>query len=258
VSDQEHGNTPPQNPYGGQAPYRPSSGEQPYGQPPAGTPYGQPPASNPYGQPPATPPYGQPPAAPPYAQQPTTNPYGAPPTGNPYAQAPHYGQQPPAGPLGDGLDMYGRPLGNDERPGTVTAAAWVTWIFSGLTALLYGFLVLAMLVAKDQVIDEIDKALAEQGTTGDFNAEDAFGLVLVVLVVFTAWCVIACVLAAFAMKRSNVARIMLVISAVVAGVLSLIAIGSVISAVWLVACVGVVILLFTGGAGDWYAGRRRF
>ena len=75
---------------------------------------------------------------------------------------------------------------------------------------------------------------------------------------FTAWCVIACVLAVFAMRRSNVSRILLVISATVAGLLSLLAIGSVVSAVWLLACLAVVIMLFIGGAGDWYARRRRY
>ena len=69
---------------------------------------------------------------------------------------------------------------------------------------------------------------------------------------------IACVLAVFAMRRSNVSRILLVISASVAGLLSLLAIGSVVSAVWLLACIAVVVLLFTGGAGDWYARRRRY
>ncbi len=155
--------------------------------------------------------------------------------------------------------MYGRPLGNDQRPGTVTAAGWITLIFSGLTALLYAFLTLAMVVAKDDILERDRQARSpSRAATGDFNAEDAFGIVLVVMLVLTAWCVIACVLAVFAMRRSNVSRILLVISASVAGLLSLLAIGSVISAVWLLACVAVVIMLFTGGAGDWYAGRRRF
>ena len=153
--------------------------------------------------------------------------------------------------------MYGRPLGNDARPATVTAAAWVTIVFSGLTAGLYALVTLAMIVAKDDVLREIDKALADQGTT-EFSAEDAFGVVVVVLLVLVAWCVIACFLAIFAMRRSNASRILLVISAIVAGLLSLLAITSVVSAVWLIACVAVVILLFTGGAGDWYAHRRRY
>jgi hypothetical protein len=163
------------------------------------------------------------------------------------------------GPLGDGLDMYGRPLGNDSRPGTVVAAGWITLIIAGLSFVLYGFLTLAMLVAKDAITREIDKALRDSGqSTTDFNAQDAYGAVVVVLLVVAVWCLIACILAVFAMRRSNSARILLIISAVVAGLLSLLGIKSVVSAVPFLACLTVVICLFTGGANDWYAHRRRF
>ena len=134
--------------------------------------------------------------------------------------------------------MYGRPLVREARPGTVTAAAWITLIMAGLTGALFGFITLGMLVAKDDVVTEMDKAFAEQGVTGDFSAEDAYGFFLFALVVLTLWCIIACVLAVFAMRGSNVSRILLVISSVVAGLLSLVAIGSVITAVWLLACLG--------------------
>ena len=271
------GGSPPPNPYGGQGP----AGEKPYSQPSTGeqpptNPYGQPP-TNPYGQPPTGNPYGQPPSPvqqPPQPQQPDGQPHGQPhgqpdaphPYGQPPAQQQPYGhyaspyghQQPPAGPLGDGLDMYGRPMTRrvtDGRPGTVTAAGWITLVLSGLTALLYGFITLAMIVAKDEVLSEIDQALAEQGATGDFDAESAFGIVVAVMLVLTIWCVIACVLAVFTMRRSKVSRILLVISAIVAALLSLLAISSGISAVWLLACVLVVILLFTGGANEWFRDR---
>jgi hypothetical protein len=225
VSENNPGGTPPPKPSG-----QPPAGENPYGQPPAQPAYGQPPAENPYGQAP----FGQ--------QQPQG----------------YYAQQPPPGPLGDGLDMYGRPLVREARPGTVTAAAWITLVMSGLTGALFGFITLGMLVAKDDVVTEMDKAFAEQGVTGDFSAEDAYGFFVFALVVLTLWCIIACVLAVFAMRGSNVSRILLVISSVVAGLLSLVAIGSVISAVWLLACVAVVILFFTGGAGEWYQRRRGY
>ena len=239
MSENNPGGTPPQNPYG-----QPPAGENPYGQPPAGqAPYGEPSTQPAYGQPA----YGQPPAENPYGQAP----YGQQPQG-------YYGQQPPPGPLGDGLDMYGRPLAREPRPGTVTAAAWITLIMAGLTGALFGFITLGMLVAKDDVVTEMDKAFAEQGVTGDFSAEDAYGFFVFALVVLTLWCIIACVLAVFAMRGSNVSRILLVISSVVAGLLSLVAIGSVISAVWLLACVAVVILFFAGGAGEWYQRRRGY
>ena len=212
---------PPQNPYG----TGPSSGDDPYG-----------------------PPTNQP------AEQPVQNPYGA----APYAQTPYAPPPGTGGPLGDGLDMYGRPLGNDQRPGGVTAAAWITIVCAGLSLLLYGFVTLAMLVAKDDVTREIDKAIRDSNSATDFSAEDAYGFVVGILLVVTLWCLIACVLAVFVLRRSNVARILLVVSAVVSALLSLLAIGSIVSAVPLVASVVVVVLLFVGGAGDWFAGRRRY
>jgi hypothetical protein len=255
VTDSSQGNPPPHNPYGGQG----SSGENPYGQPPASDsptqPYGQPsqaqpsqpqpsgePAANPYGAPPATNPYAS-------GQEQQAQPYG-------HYSSPYGGQQ--AGPLGDGLDMYGRPLtrsASDGRPGTVTAAGWITLVMSGLTGLLYGFITLAMIVAKDDVLEAIDDELAKQGATGDFDAESAFGIVLVVLAIMTIWCIIACVLAVFTMRRSKVARVLLIISSVVAALLSLVAIGSGISVVWLAGCVLVVIFLFVGGASQWFRDR---
>ena len=106
MSESNPGGTPPQNPYGQPEPARTRTAsrrghrQQPYGQPPAEpSPYGQPPAENPYG-------------AAPYGQQPQG----------------YYAQQPPPGPLGDGLDMYGRPLVQEARPGTVTAAGWIALI----------------------------------------------------------------------------------------------------------------------------------
>jgi hypothetical protein len=246
VSDSDPGG-PPQNPYG-QNPYggQPPPPPNPYGQPVQGeTPYGQPvQGETPYGQPP--------PAGNPYGQAPFLQ-HPAPP------QQPH-GEQPYGGsPLGDGLDMYGRPLARDDRPGTVTAAGWITLIVAGLSGLLYALLTLLLLVAKDEVLREFDKQLAEQGgATSDFDSESAFGVVVGLFVVAILWCLIACVLAVFAMRRSNAARITLVVSAVVAGLLSLGGIQSAVSAVPLLACLATVILLFTGGANDWFARRPRF
>jgi hypothetical protein len=230
--------------------------ENPYGQNPQQPP--QPP-QNPYGTGPGEAPYGGQADLPP-SGQPTEG--QAPPAQNPYGQQPYaaapYAQQPPAGPLGDGLDMYGRPLGNDERPGNVTAAAWITIVVAGLSFLLYGFITLALLVAKDDVTREIDKAIRDNNSTTDISAEDAYGVVLAILLIVTIWCLISCVLAVFALRRSNVARILLVISAAVAALLSLLGISSVVSAVPLLAAVAVLVLLFTGGANDWFSGRRRY
>ena len=238
---------PPQNPYGTGSP----AGENPYGQ-------SAPPPSSPTpsqsSEPSPTPPSGDTPQPPPTETPYPQNPYGS----APYGQTP-YGQQPgTGGPLGDGLDMYGRPLGTDERPGGVTAAAWITIVLSGISFLLYGFITLAMLIAKDDVTREIDKAIRDSNSTTNFSAEDAYGFVVGILLVVTVWCLIACVLAVFVMRRSNAARILLVISAVVAALLSLLGIQSLVSAVPLLGAIAVVVLLFTGGANAWFGGRRRY
>ncbi|MEO6509785.1 MAG: hypothetical protein ABIO16_02255 [Nocardioides sp.] len=251
MSENPYGQNPPQQPpQPPQNPYGTGSGETPYGQPaPSEAAPPQPPPPNPYGGQPAPDPYAAPPQQNPYGSAPQTaqQPYGQP-----------YGQQPPPGPLGDGLDMYGRPLGNDERPGGVTAAAWITMVLSGLSLLLYGFITLAMVIAKDDVTREIDKAIRDSNSTSTFSAEDAYGFVIGILLVVTIWCLIAVICGVFVLRRSNAARIVLVISAIVAGLLSLVGIQSVVSAVPLLACIAVVVLLFKRNARDWFAGRRRY
>src|SRR5215210_2546020 len=114
-----YGETPPrQNPYG-QPPSEPPA--SPYGQPAQQNPYGQPAQENPYGQPAQQNPYGQPTQPPAYGQQ------------TPYGQQPAYGQPGQA---------YGG-TATDKRPGSVTGAAVITLIFSGLSLLLYAFILIA-------------------------------------------------------------------------------------------------------------------
>jgi hypothetical protein len=221
-----------------------NSGSSPYGEnPPGQNPYGQPagqPAS-PYGERPAQPsPYGEPPA-----QQ---NPYGQP-AQNPYAQPsqpPAYGQQPAYGQPGYG---YAGP-GSDKRPGSVTGAAVITLIFSGLSLLLYAFVLIALVVARDEVLD----AITEEPGFEDLgiSADSAFGLIVAFVAVFLVWCLIACILAVLVLRRSNAARITLVVSSAMTAVISLFSIGSIISAVTLLAGIAVIVLLFVGGANDWF------
>lgn len=215
-------------------------GETPAGAPPPQNPYGQPPAGqNPYGQPPAAPdPYGQPAPPPPaYGQQPPPA-YGQPAYGQPA-----YGQQPGYA----GAPMAGDP---DKRPGTVTAAGTITLIFSGLSFLLFAFVLVALLVAEDEVLAEIERQ--EGFEDAGISANDALGVVVGVVGVFAVWCLVATILGFLVLRRSNAARITLVVSAAVTALVSLLAIGSGVSALTLIAAVATIVLLFTGGAGDWF------
>jgi hypothetical protein len=229
------------------------TGGSPYGEtPPRQNPHGQPPSeppASPYGEPPAQQnPYGQPPQQNPYGQPTQQNPYGQPTQPPPYGQQTPYGQQAPYGPGYAGPD-------SDKRPGSVTGAAVITLIFSGLSVLLYAFLLIGMVVAKDEVLDAITQSpdFEDLGISPD----SAFGGIVAFVAVFLVWCMIACVLAVLVLRRSNAARITLVVSSAMTAVFSLLSIGSLVSAITLLAGIAVIVLLFVGGANDWFKGRNR-
>lgn len=161
---------------------------------------------------------------------------------DPYGQPNPYGQQPSYG-------MAQDPTG-DRRPGTVTAAAWITMVFSAITALLFGLTGLALLVARDQVIAEMEKVPEFQDA--NIDADAAVGVLVAIMGGLVIWAIIAIVLAVLVMRRSNVSRILLVISSAVTALFSLLSITSGVSLVLLLASMAVIVLLFTGGAGDWF------
>lgn len=228
--------------------YPPPPGQQPgYGRPQYGQPqYGQPQYGQPqYGQPqygqPGQPPYGQPQ----HGQQ------GQPQYGQP--QYPGYGQQPGYGqpPYPYAPQAMTRASDPDARPGTVTAAAWITWVLSALTLGLFLLAALAMSVSRDEMVDQIESTPEFR----DLNVpmDDVIAAVWVVLAITIFWSLAAMVLAWFAYRRQNWARITLVVSAAVA------ALGSLLTfPVGLIHTLGagaVIALLFMGGANEWYARR---
>src|SRR5689334_10273582 len=113
------------------------------------------PTHTPYGQPSGQPdPYGQPPMGQPYGQQPQYS--------QPYGQQPQYGQS------------YGQT--GDRRPGTVTAAAWITIVFSGIITIIFGLSGVGLVVARDQVITEMEKVPEFQDA--NIDADAAVGLLV--------------------------------------------------------------------------------
>jgi hypothetical protein len=175
----------------------------------------------------------------PYGQ---SDPYGQPPQGQPYGQAP-YGQAP------YGQPVYGQVTG-ERRPGTVTAAAWTTIVSSVLVAIVFCFVGLALFVARDDVITEMEAVPEFQDA--NIDADAVVGVLAAVVIALVVWSLIAVVLAVFVLRRSNTARILLVISASVVAVLSLLGISGGAPVVTLIAAVATIVLLFTGGAGDWF------
>jgi hypothetical protein len=260
MSAMSDSNTGPTNPYGSEGDDRDSSREQP---PPSGQQgYGQ----QGYGQQP--PAYGQQGGQPGYGQQGGQPGYGQPGYGQPGYGQQGYGQQPAYGEPGfespyPGYvppdQRYGTYAGYgsvvDRRPGTVTAAAWVAIVLSAISAVLFGIVLLVLLAARSDVLDSIQKELDKQGT--DMDANSLFGGVVAVVAVIVVWSILTVVLGVMVLRRSNVARILLVISSVIVGLFSLLSMlgGGVIAVFWLGGCIVTVVLLFTGGAGAWFSSR---
>jgi hypothetical protein len=216
---------------------------QPQGQPQAGYPY----PPQPYGE---QLPYGQPPYGQPYGQQ---VPYGSYPPQ--YGQLP-YGQLPPGQPS-QGQPPYGQPyygappVNPDERPRTVTAAAWITWALSGLAILAFISIAFVLGVARDEFLRQVQQDQNFQQL--DVPTDQLVAALWVVGAIALFWGVSAVVLAWFAYRRANWARIALVISAGFTALFSILAFP-----VGLLHTFGaaiVVALLFMGGANEWYAGR---
>jgi hypothetical protein len=229
-----------------------------------GSPYGPPPSQNPYGQPPTGPPanpYGeQPVQQSPYGDGPPQqqNPYGdrPPQQQNPYGQTAQ--QPPPYGPQQPAYAGPSRPYGgpaSDNRPGSVTGAAVLTLIFSGLTLLFDAFLLIALVVERAEFLDWITRRpwFEDSG----ISAESAFGATVVLGCVVLVWCLVAVILAVLVLRRSNAARITLVVSAAVTALLSLLSIDILVPAATLLAAVAVIVLLFVGGANEWFKGKNR-
>jgi len=202
-------------------------------------------------------PFPPPPSAPPAATSPTTpsapasGPFPAPAAG---AAAPS-----PSGPWptpfpGAGAHPYAGAVSSFRRPVTVTVAVVLTCISAAVTAL--GALLLMVVLARDtgefiRRYEESSPGRPEVQLTHDQLLAIGWALAAALLL----WCLVAILLAVFALRRSQGARIGLVVSAVLTAAVSLLAILSVVTVVPLLVSLAVVVLLFTGGANDWYARR---
>ena len=182
---------------------------------------------------------GEPPANP-YAG-PSSNPYAGPPA-NPYAD--------PTRPLYAGPATW-HPAAprTSSRPSSVTVAAWLTWVFCSLSTFAFLIVVAEVLAARDQLLDALHSNPALPATWDD---RDVLAALWIASAVGIFWSLAAIALAVLAFRRVQIARVTLVVSAVLAGLVGGVTIVGLLNAA---AAVTVVVLLFTGRANAWYAGR---
>lgn len=130
-----------------------------------------------------------------------------------------------------------------ERPGTVVAAAFLTWAMAGLVA---AIVLLGTLVFWQ----------AGSDLSGAFDG-NVGGYLLAAAGTTVAWSVLASVLAWQLWQRRSWARTGLAVSSAAVIALSVVLIYYVVPVVTLLAAVGVLVLMFSGGANDWFRLRPR-
>ncbi len=149
----------------------------------------------------------------------------SPPAGQPAASSYPFGEQRPA-PGDEGVPeaAYGAPPAHqrpsaDRRPGVVTAAVLLTWLGAGLVGFIFSLLVLMLLVAQDTLLEAVRQApgLDELGLT----SSDLLSFLWVTAAMTLFWCLAAMVLALLAFRRVTWAWGLLIASAVMTALCSL-------------------------------------
>jgi hypothetical protein len=128
------------------------------------------------------------------------------------APTPGWGQLSPAGPP--------VPPASAPRPTQVRLACVLTWVFSSLTALGYAAVLLVLAVDKDRLVEEMMKS---PGWQKSFDVDTVTTVAAVAAAVFVIWSLAAIVLAALAWRRVRWAWVLLLVSAWLAGLLSVLA-----------------------------------
>jgi hypothetical protein len=173
---------------------------------------------------------GPPPAAYPYGTSPGPFPAHAGHPGAPYASA---------------------RVRTPARPTAVTVAAWLTWVFSAFVAFVFVLVVLTMLLDRDRLLEEIQRTPTL--TDAGFTTRQILGFMWVLSAVAIVWSLGAMALAALAFRRVEVARVALIVSGIVAGLVCLAAVP--IGWPGAIAAFTTVALLSRRPTRDWFAGR---
>jgi hypothetical protein len=141
--------------------------------------------------------------------------------------------------------------GTPVRPAGVTAAVWLTWVFSAPVALFFMVAVLVILLDPDTLLAKLQASdsFAGRGLT----SRELLGILWVVSATSIFWSLCAMALAALVLMRVEIARRVLMVSAALAGIVCLAAVpvGWVHAAVAFT-CLG---LLHRRSTRDWFAGR---
>lgn len=142
------------------------------------------------------------------------------------------------------------------RPPQVTAAAWLTWVFAGLTAAVCVLEMLMLVVSRDGVLRTLHANAEVQRAVDQLQLTDRDLIAVVWLVAagVVFWSLSAMALALLAFRRHGWARVVLAVSCGAAGVFALTSIPY--GLPHAVAAFATATLLFHPASNAWFAARR--
>ncbi|HET9499898.1 MAG TPA: hypothetical protein VFO98_06530 [Marmoricola sp.] len=143
------------------------------------------------------------------------------------------------------------PLGGPHagRPRSVQTACIIATVFTGIS-LLGALVLVVVLLVSPSTLQEQATSMPEWKDSG-LDADLLLPALWTWAVVLVLWCVAALVLVWFTWRRSNGARIALIVSAVLAGVVGVL--GFPVTFAHLIGCAAVVGLLASAPAREWFA-----
>jgi hypothetical protein len=136
---------------------------------------------------------------------------------------PGWGQLPPAVPpvpMAAWPPPYAAPATSSSRPAPVRLACILTWVVSSVIALGYAAVLLMLAVDKDRLVTELKKS---PGWDKSFDVGTVTTVAAVAAVLFIVWSLSAIVLAVLVWRRVRWAWVLLIVSASVAGLVSVLA-----------------------------------
>lgn len=134
-------------------------------------------------------------------------------------------------------------------PVTVKISCFLTWVFSGLVALLYAGMLLALVFAEDRIVDYVLDSPEWQ--RADLDSDLLVPVLWVGCLLFLGWSLGACIFAWFAWRRHNWARWLLAASAATTIVAAFFAFP--VGVLHQLAAALTITGLFSAGARTWYA-----
>lgn len=141
------------------------------------------------------------------------------------------------------------PTDPGPRPGTVLAAVLVTWAACTLGAAQFGYWSASLLTDRSSAVARIqDLMTADDAASSDFSAGTVATFYTVVMLVGLVWCLLAIGIAWHAFRGVRRARTALIVSALLATLLSVLAL----SVLSLLAGTLTLALLYTRSAKEWY------